>query len=118
MNEQQPLTYYPNDGGSIGVYTPEPDPDQEQALNEERTRVAQAVPFLAELIEWFDAQIDAAQSIANIDLKSKLPADSQVLAMQKVCEVLTSKRDELHIMLETWKFEQQQKQQEADRDAA
>lgn len=109
---------YPTAGDAAGVYAPEPDEELEQAVQEENTFIAKSLPVLAEMLAWFDEQIDSSQSLRNIDLtdKSKLPADAQVLAYRRLSELLVSKRDELQTRADAW--ESRRKERPEDSDAA
>lgn len=109
---------YPNDGDQMGVFQP-PVPDERKAhelkANVRKDRLARSYPVLDDLIDWFDGQIKAIDSIGNIETtaltvngtkyESKVSIPAQVLAYQ----LLKSKLEEVKTGFKDFKEEHDSK---------
>lgn len=77
--------------------------EQRIAENVERAEVLEVLPFLQDVIDWFDREATQARDIANLELESNIPLSAQVLAWQTVQAKLSSKKLELEAYLEHYK---------------
>lgn len=73
------------------------------AENKERAEALEVMPFLQNVIDWFDAEAKEARSVTNLQLESKVPLDAQVLAWQLLEAKLSAKKLELEAYIEQYK---------------
>lgn len=90
----------PNEGN---FYLPPVDEEQEAALKKERAEANQVIPFLDDVIAWFDKQADEYEKVTAIDLKSGIDPVVQMKAHQEVVKVLRMKKGELTTYLDAYK---------------
>ncbi len=105
---------YPNDGDTMGTYyQPEIPEEQLEAEEEDRKLRNAANPILDHLIEWFQDQIDAADSTDNIELDTlevngvkyerKTSIEAQILAYRLLKQMLSEKQGEFKAWSESLK---------------
>lgn len=82
----------PNDGS---FYVSPVDQDDKLQSDQERAETMQVLPFLQELIDWFDKQADECDRVSVLNLESKVPVDSQIQAYKLLAELLQTKKGEL-----------------------
>lgn len=92
---------YPNDGGA---FIPKEDPVLTEAAKVAEQKLNATLPYLDDLIDWFDEQIDFARDVNNIQTavlsvngsiyESRVSIEGQVLAQQKLRELLEQKKTE------------------------
>lgn len=92
----------PNEAGS-SFFQPEADPIAVEEINEEKAMVTGAGRVLLDfVITWCDTEIEAADSIAGLDLESHVELAAQVKAQQLVKIKFQEARSRLQSMRETY----------------
>lgn len=97
---------YPNDGDSFqaGIYYPEAPKEQTEAIAAESAAASVSFPIMAEVLDWFNRQVEKAGDINQIETKRltingvtygrTVSIEAQVLAQQLLKEMLAEKAHE------------------------
>jgi hypothetical protein len=86
---------YPVDGSTF--YIPPESEETKQAKEDEKLVTAQAAPYLQSLIDWFDAQITATDSVSLVVLISKtkgVSLETAIASVEVIKDLLTDKKAE------------------------
>lgn len=70
--------------------------------SKEKADTLAALKFIDKTLEWFDLQADEYDKINNLDVESKVPLESQIIANREVSKVLRLKRGELRTYLSAY----------------
>ena len=89
-----------------GIWEPAADPELDQEAEAERAAIARTYPVVEELLEWFDAQIAAADSIKQVMVTKeakKIGLTEALHAHDIVRLLLEHQRDDLRARFESFK---------------
>lgn len=93
---------YPNAGDDYDTtFYPEESEDRQEAERQQKAVIAASYPVMKDVAEWFESQIQATDSLSNIQLQSitvggiaherKVSIEGQILAHQLLKELLEAK---------------------------
>lgn len=92
----------PNTGDA---FLPPETEEQQQEDAEEKSKVTSAAPYIDDLIEWFQQQIDLCDSVKNVlatSDKKKLDLNNAMVAHDIVRQLLENKLVEMINQREAW----------------
>jgi len=84
----------PNEGEVFAVAQVEDDLEE----STEKAMVVGSYPVFDEIFSWFDTEIEFANDIYKLDLESKVPVESQILARKEVKTWLMSSKSRLEVL--------------------
>ena len=82
----------PNEGT---FYQPEVPQERQEKEQSEKAFIREALPVMEELLSWFDKQADECDRLSVLDLESKTPVESQIIAYRELANLLRTKKGEL-----------------------
>ena len=80
---------YKNDSESMGIYMPEPEPDEVTLENEEHKLMSSSYPIMDDLLDWLDEQVNYYKSTNAIVIDDKM-SDSQIARQVMVNKLVVS----------------------------
>jgi hypothetical protein len=89
----------PLDGES---FYPRIDPELQEELNNEKTKVLAAAPLIEDILMWFDNQIEHLNTLNAIDFNSKVSIEAQVYGRKYAVDRLMEVRSELEVLQEEY----------------
>jgi hypothetical protein len=76
-------------------YQPEVPEERQETEQAEKSFLREALPVMEELLEWFDKQSDECDRLSVLDMESKVPVESQIIAYRELANLLRAKKGEL-----------------------
>lgn len=90
----------PNEGSTF--YSPEIPEETKLAIEDEKLKASQAVPFISDVDEWFKEQLmkmDSIQFALKEAKKREKPVESMLIAIDILCDLLSEKRADFNNIL-------------------
>lgn len=94
---------YPNEGSHYQAGVPD---ETKNANTEELRKAEQALPFIDDVLAWFDKTVEDTDSVAlalNLSLQFEKPVDSILIALDVTRQYLNEKKAELEALSQTIK---------------
>ncbi len=90
----------PNEGT---FYQPEIPEERQEVEQAEKSFLREALPVMDELLSWFDKQADECDRLSILDMESKVPVESQIIAYRELAKLLRAKKGELSALQFSYK---------------
>ncbi len=84
-------------------YQPSVPEERQEAEQVEKSFLREALPVMEELLEWFDKQANECDRLSVLDMESKVPVESQIIAYRELANLLRAKKGELSALQFSYK---------------